>query len=65
MNNEYIVVIGGRVVGDSSQHGPAIRTAEKVAAEELGAEVIVYQRVNVYKARTIVESDAPKVKESP
>jgi hypothetical protein len=60
MNNEYIVVMGGAVVADSSQRGPAVRAAESAARAEVGSEAIVYQRVNVYKARVIVEDDAPK-----
>lgn len=59
MNNEYIVVMGGAVVADSSQQGPARRAAESAARAEVGSEVVLYKRVNIYKARVVVEDDAP------
>lgn len=57
MNNEYIVVVGGTVVADSSQRGPVIRAAESAARAAVGTEAVLYKRVNVYKARVIVEYD--------
>jgi hypothetical protein len=62
MNNEYIVVAGGAIVADSSQQGPARRAAESAARSEVGAEVVLYKRVNVYKARVVVEDDSPTSK---
>lgn len=63
MNNEYIVVMGGAVVGDSSQEGPAESKAKALAAENLGTEVMVFRRKTVFKSRVVVEDDRPQCKD--
>ena len=60
MNNKYIVVSGGAILGDSSQLGPARSKADSAAREALGGEVVLYERVNVFKAKIVVEDDSPK-----
>jgi hypothetical protein len=63
MNNEYIVVMGGAVVGDSSQEGPAESKAKSLAAENIGTEVMVFRRQTVFKSRVVVEDDRPQCKD--
>jgi hypothetical protein len=63
MNNEYIVVMGGAVVGDGSQEGPAESKAKSLAAENIGTEVMVFRRQTVFKSRVVVEDDRPQCKD--
>jgi len=63
MNNEYIVVMGGAIVGNSSQEGPAESKAKALAVENVGTEVMLFRRQTVFKSRVVVEDDRPQCKE--
>lgn len=63
MSNEYVVVMGDTIVGDSSKVGPAENVAREVASKNLGGEVAVYRRETIFKARVEVYDDRPTAME--
>lgn len=63
MNNEYIVVAKGQIIGDSSQQGPAQAIAEGFASANVGEEAILYRNEAVFAARVVVDNSYPKFHE--